>query len=165
MMHSSIVFARWRQCALSWAHIGATSRIWLNLCFLGPNQVHNPKRQIDQFSRFCTAHGRKSLYFTMGAPFPQNCPFPWGSLIHESNTWFPGRTTVLNPNHNLIGSAVFAQMTVECPYTLQWDSPSSLKLPLPTGRCGLPLTVVHWAHPSPQPKQHLNRFSRFCMAR
>jgi len=23
-----------------------------------------PKRQIDRFSRFCTAHGRKSLYFT-----------------------------------------------------------------------------------------------------
>jgi len=37
-----------------------------------------PKRQIDQFRCFCTAHSRKSLYFTMGAPFPQNCPFPWG---------------------------------------------------------------------------------------
>jgi len=35
------------------------------------------KRQIDQFSRFCTAHGRNSLYFTVGVPFPQNCPFPW----------------------------------------------------------------------------------------
>jgi len=23
---------------------------------------------------FCTAHGRKSLYFTMGAPFPKNSP-------------------------------------------------------------------------------------------
>ena len=37
-----------------------------------------PTRQIDRFSHFCTAHGRKSLYFTMGAPFPKNCPFPWG---------------------------------------------------------------------------------------
>jgi len=26
--------------------------------------------QIDLFSRFCTAHGRKSLYFTMGGPGP-----------------------------------------------------------------------------------------------
>jgi len=27
---------------------------------------------------FCTAYGRKCLYFTMGAPIHQNCPFPWG---------------------------------------------------------------------------------------
>jgi len=37
---------------------------------------------IDRFSRFCTAHGRKSLYFTIGDPFPQNCPFLWGSGPH-----------------------------------------------------------------------------------
>jgi len=46
-----------------------------------------PKRQVDWLSHFCTAHGRKSLYFTMGAPFPQNCPFLWGSgphLIYDS---------------------------------------------------------------------------------
>jgi len=36
------------------------------------------KRQMDKFSRFCTAYGRKCLYFTMGAPIHQNCPFPWG---------------------------------------------------------------------------------------
>jgi len=35
------------------------------------------KRQMDRFSRFCTAYGRKCLYFTMGAPINQNCPFPW----------------------------------------------------------------------------------------
>jgi len=28
------------------------------------------KRQIDRFSCFCTAHGRKSLYVTLGDPFP-----------------------------------------------------------------------------------------------
>jgi len=38
-----------------------------------------PKQQIDRFSRFCTAHSRKCLYFTMGDPFPQNCPFSWGN--------------------------------------------------------------------------------------
>ena len=36
------------------------------------------KRQMDRFSRFCTANGRKCLYFTMGAPIHQNCPFPRG---------------------------------------------------------------------------------------
>jgi len=46
-----------------------------------------PKRQIDWLSRFCTTHGRKSLYFTTGDPFPKNCPFSWGyvpCLIHGS---------------------------------------------------------------------------------
>jgi len=69
----SIVFARWRHCALPWAHIGATWGIRLNLCFLRPTQVHNP-------------------------------------------------------NSKLVGSAVFAQMTAECPYTLQCDTPLPLKI-------------------------------------
>jgi len=38
-----------------------------------------PKRQMDRFRRFCTAYGRMCLYFTMGAPIHQNCPFPRGS--------------------------------------------------------------------------------------
>jgi len=75
----SIIFARLRQCARSLGDIGATYRIRLNLCLPLAHTSPQPKRQINQFSHFCTAHGRKSLYFTMGAPFPQNCPFPWGS--------------------------------------------------------------------------------------
>jgi len=46
-----------------------------------------PKRQIDRFSHFCTVHGRKFLYFTMGNPFPQNCPSHGRSkphLTHDS---------------------------------------------------------------------------------
>jgi len=27
---------------------------------------------------FCTAYGTKCLYFTMGTPIHQKCPFPWG---------------------------------------------------------------------------------------
>ena len=62
-------------------------------------------------SSCCTAHGRKSLYFTMIRPFPpQNCPFPWG-IWTPSNTWFPRPTEVLNPNSISIGSAVFAGLT------------------------------------------------------
>jgi len=40
--------------------------------------------------------------------------------------------------------------------------PFPLKLPFPTGD----LTTIHvpWAHPGPQPKPHLDRFSRFCKA-
>jgi len=40
-MDGSVVFARWRQCALPWGHTGATWRIWSNLCFLLPVRVHN----------------------------------------------------------------------------------------------------------------------------
>jgi len=43
-----------------------------------------------------------------------------------------------NPNGILIGSAVFAQMTVDYPYTLQWDTLSPKKLPLPIGGSATP---------------------------
>jgi len=42
-----------------------------------------PKRHLDRFSRFCTAHGRQFLYFTMDRPFPLKIvPFTWGSGPH-----------------------------------------------------------------------------------
>jgi len=81
---SWIVFARWRQCALPCGRIGTTWQM-----FPSAHTCLQPKRQIDQFSRFCTAHGRKSLYCTTGDSFPQNCPFSWGGdldpyLTHDS---------------------------------------------------------------------------------
>jgi len=87
-----------------WRHLANTIELLLPSAHPSPQR----KRQIDRFSRFCTAHGRKSLYFTMGGLFPQNCPFPWGS---PSNTWFPRPTRVLNPNGISIGSAVLAGLT------------------------------------------------------
>jgi len=65
-MDGSIAFAKWCQTALWWRHTGAAGRIQLNLCFLP-----QLKRQINRFSHFCTAHGRKSLYFIVGAPIPK----------------------------------------------------------------------------------------------
>jgi len=44
-----------------------------------------------------------------------------------SNTWFLGPIRVLNQNGISIGSAVFAQGTTECPYTLQWGAPFPLR--------------------------------------
>ena len=41
-----------------------------------------------------------------------------------SNTWFLGPIRAHNPNSISIGSTVFAQMTAEYPYTLQWDASS-----------------------------------------
>jgi len=44
-----------------------------------------------------------------------------------SNTWFLWPIWAHNPNAIPIGSAVLAQTTVECPYTLQWDAHSPPK--------------------------------------
>jgi len=51
----------------------------------------------------------------------------------QSNTRFLDPIRAQNPNSISIGSAVFAQMTVEHSYTLQWNAPFPQKLPLPMG--------------------------------
>jgi len=89
-----------------------------------------PKRQINQFSSFCTAYGN-------GRPFPPKLSLPMGDL-DPSNLWFLGPIRIHNPNGASIGSAVFAQVTVECPYTLQWDAPSPPKIAPPHNGCGPP---------------------------
>ena len=60
----------------------------------------------------------------MGVPFPKNCPSHWG-FGPPYNSRFHGPAQARNPNGISIGSAAFAQMTVECPYTLQWNTPFS----------------------------------------
>ena len=67
---------------------------------------------------------------------PNNCPFAWG-IRAESDTWFLGPTRVHNPNGILVGSAVFAQITTECRYTLQRAAHFPLKVTLPMGDLGL----------------------------
>jgi len=77
-----------------------------------------PKRHIDQFSHFCTTHGRVSLYFAMGHPFPpQNCPFPWGDLdphlIHGS---------LGTPKPKSIGASIFAGLTTVTDRQTDWPT-------------------------------------------
>jgi len=82
---------------------------------------------MDRFSRFCTAYGRKYLYFTMGAPIHQNCRFPWGIWTsHVTRCFRPMQAH--KPNSTSIGSAVFAQTTAECLYCLQWFAYFPLKI-------------------------------------
>jgi len=112
-------------------HIGAIWRTQLKLCTLAPPVEYDwtcaslgppkPKRQIDRFSGFCTAHGRKSLYLQWASLSPKIAPSHWGSGPPYSS-WFHGPAQAHNPNGISIGSAAFAQMAVECPYTLQWDT-------------------------------------------
>ena len=157
----SIVFARWQRCVLPWLHIGATWRMRLNVCILRPIGFHNQKRQIDQFSRFCPAHCRKCLYLTIGHHIHQNC-LPRG-IWTPSNTWFVGAMRAHNPNDTSIGSAVFAQMIADCPL---YNGFARFPLKITPFPWRLDAHVIHgsFAHPSPQPKRHLDRFSRFCKA-
>jgi len=56
-----------------------------------------------------------------GPDNPRNCPFPLGSAAWVHPSLHPKRHV------NSIGSAVFAQHTVECPITLQWAATFSAK--------------------------------------
>jgi len=69
-----------------------------------------------------------------------------------------------NPNGISTGSAVFAQRTAESPYTLQQAALSPQKSPFPWGDLDPIQYMVPWAHPRPQPKQHLDQFSHFWRA-
>jgi len=69
---------------IHWRHLVNTIELVLPSAHTSPQL----KRQIDRFGRFCTARGRKSLYFTVGTPFPQNCPFPRISGPHHIHDSF-----------------------------------------------------------------------------
>ena len=55
-------------------------------------------------------------------PFPLKiAPFHGGSET-PSHTWFLGPTQLIIPNGILSGSAIYAQLMADSPYTLRWDS-------------------------------------------
>jgi len=67
-----------------------------------------------------------------------NCRFARAIWTPTNTQFLGGPTQAHNLNGISISSAVFAQMTAECPYTLQRDAPSPIKLPFPMGGCGPP---------------------------
>jgi len=85
-----------------------------------------PKRQIDRFSRFCTAHVRKSLYFTIGVSLLQSLSMGESGPPHLTRDSFGPS----EPTTQTVSSLVqpFLDMTAECPYILQWDASSPLKI-------------------------------------
>jgi len=134
----SIVFARWRQCAHMGGHVGATWRIRLNLCFLRPTRVHGPNGK--------SIGSPVSAQLTAESPYTLQCATlsPKFALSHAggsgppSNSWFLGPVRAHSPNGISIGSAVFAQMTAECPMGLLYNwtplSPSKAQnCPFPWG--------------------------------
>ena len=95
-----------RSMRAHWRHLANT--IELVLPSIRPCTPSTTQTQIDQFSRFCIAHGRKSLHFTWDAP-------PRLKIAHSREDLEPGNThgscaytRVLNPNGISIGSAIFA---------------------------------------------------------
>jgi len=89
--------------------------------------------------------------------------FRWGICI-SSNTWLlrSTRLSIPNvPNSTSIGSAVFAQLTAERPYTLQFTMgrPFPSKLPIPMGiwisiqhgSLGQPQSIIQMAYRSVRP--------------
>jgi len=118
-------------------HTGATWRIRLNLCFLRSTRVHNPNGKLigSAVSAQFMAESPFTLQWTTFSP--RIAPSRGGSGLHLTRFLEPDRPH--SPNGISIGSAVFAQMTAECPYTLQLDAPfPSSKLPLPMGGSGTP---------------------------
>jgi len=104
-----------------------------NTCFLGPTRVYTPKRHVDGFSRFFGQHtGECPVLYNVPLLSPQNCPCTWGSGP-QSNTCFIGPSPLSVPNGISIGSAVFAQLTAELLYALQWAASFPSNLPLPMG--------------------------------
>jgi len=90
------------------------------------------------------------------------------TFVHGQRLAFFWPVRAHNPNGSTIGSVIFAQITAECPYTLQWATPFPLKIAPSNGGSPIWTPSNTWFpgrdHPSPQPKRHLDRFSRFCRA-
>jgi len=64
------------------------------------------------------------------------------------------------PNDISIGSAVFAQLTLNV--RILYNGPLfSSKWPIPVGDLDPIKYMIPWAHPSPKPKRHLDWFCRF----
>jgi len=70
---------------MPWAGSFSSSKLHLCLCVPWTYQTQHPKLHLDQFSHFCTAQGRQSLYFTMGCHFLPITPVHEGSGLHQTH--------------------------------------------------------------------------------
>jgi len=154
----SIVFARWCECALPCGHIGATWRIRLTCASFSPPEATTQMANL--FSHFCTACGTVSSGM-LGMPFPLKIVSSHGGSVSPSNTWFLGSPNSASQMASRSVQPVLHSSQQKVP-TLYDGRPFPQKLPLPMGVLDPHLTMIPWAHPSTQPKGHLNQFSFFC---
>ena len=140
MINTVIITLTNRQPAASLTHKNASMEIdrWVqctsppNTCLSWTYPSPNPKRHLDRLSRFCTAHGRASLYFTKNCLSPQIAP-SHGSIWTPSNTWF------LRPIHANKLNGIFIVQTFlyssrqSVPAIYIGPPPSPLQLTFPWG--------------------------------
>jgi len=122
-MNGSMLLDRWRQRVLPWGHIGAHGEYdWICASF-GPfeSKTQTANQSVKPF-----LHRWMPIIYSEH-PHPPELPSNGGSGV-PCKTWCCGPMRVHNANGNSIGSAVFAQMTAECPYTLQWFAFFPLKI-------------------------------------
>jgi len=116
-----------------WRHLANTIELVLPSArpFESTTQTANPSVQPFLHS------WRQKIYSRMGAwatISPIIAP-SYGGSEPPSNTRFLGLIRALNPNGTSVRSAVFAQITTECFYTLQWDA--SFPLKIASCHCGI----------------------------
>jgi len=106
--------------------MGRSADPWL----LGPTQVQTPNSIAIGSAIFSLQNSQPRVTILHNSPplFLLIIDPSYEGSVYPSNTWFLGPSQILNPNGSWIGSVVFAQLTTECPYTLQWDARSSLKI-------------------------------------
>jgi len=96
----------------------------------------------------CTAHGRMSLYtLQWAASSPTKLPLSTRLSGLPSNTWFLGlmpESKTQKPKRHLDWISQFAQLSTDCPCTLQ-TAPSPLKIALSIGRSGLTPRLYDWS--------------------
>ena len=99
----------------------------------------HPKRQLDRLSRFCTTHGRVSVYFTMGRPFPFKITPSHGDLVTHL---VHGSLGPPEPKRHLVRFSRFAGLTIvtDRPTGRQTDhaTPSVTRMWANTQRDGRP---------------------------
>jgi len=100
----SVIRQAQRNAAIKPSRVGTLANT-IELVLPSARPSPQSKQQIHRFSRFCTAHGRKSLYFTMGDSFAPKLPILMG-IWTPSNARFLGHVRAHNPNSISIGSAV-----------------------------------------------------------
>jgi len=94
------------------------------------HQIPHPKWRLNRFSRFCTAHSKQSLYFTMGHPIrPQHCPFS-GAIIHGSLgpseflqgswSWQTDRQTDWQTDYTIMSATIGRTYYIHCESKKGW---------------------------------------------
>jgi len=118
-----IVFAR-HHCESTLAPPGKYN--WICAFFCPPESTIQAASRLVQ--PFLHSSRQKVSILYNGRSFPPPLPLPIAGSAPPSKTWLPRPIRAHSPNNISIGSGVFAQMTAECPYTLQWDAHSPLKI-------------------------------------